>query len=200
MIGAVLWIGLIGSIILVIVAPIYEAIRDFFATRKSERKVQEAMRRHHRAQEQIAEYEARGERAPRELWDEEQKSCLSYSMSMDKCPDREYREVMKGKYPLNAPVHYREEVGYAARRYYDEIDWYNNPALAPYRHSCELPDLWEKIAWERWMYEIALKGCPYEEVKCEMLEKYPLLPPPDGDPDEGWKRIETQVVKEEEGL
>lgn len=99
MIGAVLWIGLIGSIILVIVAPIYEAIRDFFATRKSERKVQEAMRRHHRAQEQIAEYEARGERAPRELWDEEQKSCLSYSMSMDKCPDREYRKVMEGKVP-----------------------------------------------------------------------------------------------------
>ena len=55
MIGAVLWIGLIGSIILVIVAPIYDAIRDFFATRKSERTVQEAMRRHHRAQEQTAE-------------------------------------------------------------------------------------------------------------------------------------------------
>lgn len=30
-----------------------------------------------------------------------------------------------------------------------------------------------------------------------MEGKYPLLPPPDGDPDEGWKRIETQAVKEE---
>lgn len=175
MIGAVLWIGLIGSIILVIVEPIYVAIRDFFATRKSEKKVQEAMRRHHRAQEQIAEYEARGERAPRELWDEEQKSCLSYSMSMIKCPDREYREVMEGKYPLNAPVHYRETLGKAAESYESAKRIYDKE-IASWRYTSE----WTRsiLFRDRWDYEMELKRCPYEDVKREVLEKHPLEPIP----------------------
>lgn len=98
-----LWLGLIGAIFFLFIAPLYELARDWWRYRRAMDQVEEARKTHARCRKQLIPYWVEEEAPPAELVEEYEKAEMRWWDGLSKASSASGNDYsdMRDKYPID---------------------------------------------------------------------------------------------------